>query len=167
MTNDPQIQPVSDELLDAILDLNNRHATELSWLEREELAALTAKSFHCRIIGAPETDEVAAFLMSFEQDADYGSPNFHWFKMRYPRFVYVDRVVVDPVARGRGHARRLYEDLFDVARVRGQALVTAEVNADPPNPASDAFHTAMDFAPVGEADIHGGAKTVRYYVRSL
>jgi predicted GNAT superfamily acetyltransferase len=45
--------------------------------------------------------------------------------------------------------------------------VTCEVNADPPNPASDAFHAALGFAIAGQALIHGGSKSVRYFTRSL
>jgi hypothetical protein len=45
--------------------------------------------------------------------------------------------------------------------------VVCEVNADPPNPASDAFHTALGFAEVGSASIHAGSKTVRYLARRI
>ncbi|WP_202302620.1 GNAT family N-acetyltransferase [Mesorhizobium sp. 131-2-1] len=146
----------------AVLALNNRHAAELSWLEPERLSFMLGEAFYARRIGALE-----AFIMTFDQDARYDSPNFLWFRERYPRFVYVDRVVVAAAARGRGHARRLYEDLFDHVRRAGQAIVTCEVNADPPNPASDAFHAALGFAEVGDAVIHGGKKAVRYYLRQL
>src|SRR5690606_7969016 len=91
----------------AVLALNNAHAAELSWLEPDRLAELLDRAFHARRIG-----ELEAFILSFDQDASYDSPNFLWFRERYPRFVYVDRVVVAAEARGRGHARRLYEDLF-------------------------------------------------------
>ncbi|MBN9236917.1 MULTISPECIES: GNAT family N-acetyltransferase [Phyllobacteriaceae] len=146
----------------AVLELNNEHAAELSWLEPERLTALLDASFHARRIGRLE-----AFLMTFDQDATYDSPNFLWFRDRYPRFVYVDRVVVASSARGRGHARRLYEDLFARAAAAGHELVTCEVNADPPNPASDAFHAALGFREVGDAVIHGGKKAVRYYAKTL
>ena len=146
----------------AVLALNNQHAAELSWLEPERLSFLLGEAFYARRIGALE-----AFIMTFDQDARYDSPNFLWFRERYKRFVYVDRVVVAATARGRGHARRLYEDLFDHVRRAGQAIVTCEVNADPPNPASDAFHAALGFAEVGDAVIHGGKKAVRYYLRQL
>ena len=146
----------------AVLALNNRHAAELSWLEPERLSFLLGEAFYARRIGALE-----AFIMTFDQDARYDSPNFLWFRERYKRFVYVDRVVVAAAARGRGHARRLYEDLFDHVRRAGQVIVTCEVNADPPNPASDAFHAALGFAEVGDAVIHGGKKAVRYYLRQL
>jgi predicted GNAT superfamily acetyltransferase len=146
----------------AVLTLNNEHAAELSWLEPERLSFLLGEAFYARRIGALE-----AFIMTFDQDARYDSPNFLWFRERYKHFVYVDRVVVAATARGRGHARRLYEDLFDHVRRAGQAIVTCEVNADPPNPASDAFHAALGFAEVGDAVIHGGKKAVRYYLRQL
>ena len=69
--------------------------------------------------------------------------------------------------RKRGLARQLYEDLFRRAAAAGHGLVVCEVNSEPPNPASDAFHAAFGFAEVGHAAIQGGAKTVRYLARPL
>lgn len=146
----------------AVLSLNNAHAEELSWLEPEKLRAMIGSAFAAPCIGSLE-----AYMLAFDQDADYDSPNFLWFRERYPRFVYVDRIAVDPSARGRGHARRLYEDLFSAARSAGHDMVVCEVNSQPPNPASDAFHAALGFAEVGSAAIHDGRKTVRYFARSL
>ena len=145
-----------------VLALNNEHAKELSWLDADRLVALAGRAFRARRIGA-----VDAFLLAFDQDADYDSPNFLWFRPRYPRFVYVDRIVVAPSARGRGHARRLYDDLVQHALRRGHERVVCEVNREPPNPASDAFHATLGFSEVGAAAIHGGSKTVRYLVREL
>lgn len=146
----------------AVLSLNNAHAEELSWLEPEKLSAMIGSAFAAPCIGSLE-----AYMLAFDQDADYDSPNFLWFRARYPRFVYVDRIAVDPSARGGGHARRLYEELFSAARAAGHDIVVCEVNSDPPNPASDAFHAALGFSEVGSAAIHGGRKTVRYFARPL
>ncbi|TJV03790.1 MAG: GNAT family N-acetyltransferase [Mesorhizobium sp.] len=146
----------------SILALNNEHAAELSWLEAERLSFLLGEAFYARRIG-----DLEAFIMTFDQDASYDSPNFVWFRERYERFVYVDRVVVAAHARGRGHARLLYQDLFDHAQRAGHTLVTCEVNSAPPNPASDAFHATLGFAEVGDAVIHGGKKAVRYYARQI
>jgi hypothetical protein len=145
-----------------ILALNNEHAAELSWLEAERLSFLLGEAFYARRIG-----DLEAFIMTFDQEANYDSPNFIWFRERYERFIYVDRVVVAAPARGRGHARRLYQDLFEHAERAGHTLVTCEVNADPPNPASDAFHAALGFTEVGDAVIHGGKKAVRYYAKQI
>ena len=144
----------------AVLALNNAHAVELSWLAPDRLAALLGQAFHARRIGA-----VDAFLLALDERAAYDSPNYQWFLGHYTRFVYVDRVVVAPPVRSRGYARLLYADLFRHAAAAGHALIVCEVNRDPPNPASDAFHAALGFAEVGGAAIHGGRKTVRYLAR--
>ena len=140
-----------------LLALNNEHARELSWLEPARLQHLVAQAFVARRIG-----NLDAFLLAFDQGAEYDSPNFLWFRARYPRFVYVDRIVVASSARGRGHARRLYDDLFKQAIAAGHDRVVCEVNRQPPNPASDAFHAALGFVEIGTATIHGGDRTVRY-----
>lgn len=155
------LTPHSDHL-DAILELNNRHAAELSLLTAQSLAALLGTAFHARRIGQAD-----AFLIGLDETAEYGSSNFLWFRARYPRFAYVDRVVVAEHARNRGLARRLYAGFFAAARAAGHAIACCEVNQEPPNPASDAFHAALGFEPVGTAALYGGERTVRYLVRNL
>nr|BAN09879.1 probable GCN5-related N-acetyltransferase [Mesorhizobium loti NZP2037] len=66
----------------AILALNNEHPAELLWLEAERLSFLLGESFYARRIG-----DLEAFIMTFDQDAGYDSPNFLWFRERYERFV--------------------------------------------------------------------------------
>jgi len=151
-----------EALAGALLTLNNAHAQELSWLEAERLQYLVREAFVARRIG-----NLDAFLLAFDQDARYDSPNFIWFRARYPRFVYVDRIVVAPSARGRGCARRLYHDLFEHAARAGHDRVVCEVNKMPPNAASDAFHAALGFVEVGTASVHGGSRTVRYLSQTL
>jgi predicted GNAT superfamily acetyltransferase len=136
VTNDPQ--PVRDGIEPIILGLNNAHAVELSWLDAAQLKPLLREAFYARQIADGE-----AFLLAFDQRAKYESPNYLWFRQRYHRFVYVDRVVVSPLMRGRSYAGALYTDLFARARQEGHTLVVCEVNSEPPNPASDAFHAAM------------------------
>jgi uncharacterized protein len=154
---------ISEEYLGGVLALNNAHATELSPLTMDELRAILANAFYARRVG-----ETEGFLIALDEThPTYASPNYLWFSARHPRFVYVDRVVVAEGARAKGHARRLYADLIAHARAVGHELIACEVNADPPNPASDAFHAALGFKPVGLAAIHGGSKTVRYLILRL
>ncbi len=148
-------------LRDALLQLNNESAAETSFLDAARFEHLVAQAFVALHVPAAQ-----AILIALDQDAAYDSPNFAWFADRYDRFVYVDRIVVASSARGRGLARALYEQLFDIAQAAGHTRVTCEVNADPPNPASDAFHGAMGFREVGRAQLKNG-KTVRYFERLL
>jgi len=145
-----------------LLALNNAHATELSPLTLAEFDHLIQISFVATVVA-----DAAAFLIAFDQDADYTSPNFLWFSERYDRFVYVDRVVTSPLARGKGYARALYADLFQRARESGHSRIVCEVNLVPPNPDSDAFHAALGFTEVGRATVREGQKSVRYLLRSL
>lgn len=107
-----------------------------------------------------------ALLIAFDQDAHYDSPNFLWFRERYARFVYVDRIVTSPAARGRGYASALYRRLFAHARAAGHERVVCEVNADPPNPGSAALHAALGFRAVGEGR-PTATKTVTYLSLTL
>ena len=158
----PSFQPVPRPAQAAILALNNAHARELSLLDAARLDHLLGQAFLALRAGAAD-----ALLIAFDQDADYDSENFLWFKARYPRFAYVDRVVVADHARGRGLARALYERLFEKAASDGHSVVGCEVNSEPPNPGSDAFHAAMGFSVVGTAPIYGGLRTVRYFTRPI
>ena len=145
----------------ALLALNNAHAQELSWLEPERLQHLVRESFYARRIG-----DLDAFLIAFDQDARYDSPNFLWFRDRYERFAYVDRVVVSASAHGQGLGRRLYEKLFADARAAGYPCIVAEVNTVPANPGSLSFHDKMGFETVGDLTFSPD-KSVRYFARSL
>jgi predicted GNAT superfamily acetyltransferase len=50
--------------------------------------------------------------------------------------------------------------VVDAARAAGRAEVTCEVNLDPPNPGSEAFHARLGFKQVGVQSTKGGAVTV-------
>jgi predicted GNAT superfamily acetyltransferase len=152
-------------LLDAavILALNNEHAKETSALDQASLASLLDMAFYARGIDRGAT----AFLIALDHNASYENPNFAWFKASGKSFVYIDRIIVSNAARGLGIGRLLYENLFAMAKQGGQYRVVCEVNIEPPNLVSEAFHVGMGFDGVGQATIHNGAKTVRYFEKAI
>ena len=160
MNSDPRHIIETD--LDWVLALNRIHEMELSPLSRAALTALVTKAAYARVV-----DEAAAFLIAFDQDAGYDSPNFLWFRARFSRFIYVDRIAVSDAHRGRGCARILYEDLFRYAFRDNHEVIVCEVNTEPPNPSSDAFHQAMGFTEMGAAHLKDRDKMVRYLRRPL
>jgi predicted GNAT superfamily acetyltransferase len=149
--------------LEMTLSLNNAHAQETSLLDESSLGALLNIAFYARGLDRGAT----ALLIALDEDAPYDNPNFNWFKQRFDRFVYIDRIIVSGGARGRGIARMLYQDLFAAAEEAGHSRIVCEVNLAPPNPASDAFHVTMGFVEIGQAIIHDGRKTVRYFEKTL
>jgi predicted GNAT superfamily acetyltransferase len=149
--------PLPAPLLDALHRLNEDHATELSSLSPQGLERLIGTAFFAATI-----DKGDGLVIVCDQDTPYDSPNFLWFKARYPRFVYVDRVAVSATRRGEGLARQLYKAVFAAARAAGHDSIVCEVNYDPPNPASDAFHENLGFTEVGRAHLADRGKGVRY-----
>lgn len=147
---------------DALVALNNAHREELSELTPEELHQLIKDAWRVRVIG-----DGLALIVAFDQEIARDSENYQWFAERFRRFVYIDRVVVAPSARRRGLGRRLYEDVIQAARDADHTVVCAEVNVDPPNAASHRLHESTGFTAVGDAEIAGGTKKVRYYIHEL
>lgn len=150
---------------EALRLLNNEHAQQLSYTDPEHFRWLIEHAFFAECVNKTE-----AFLIAFDQGADYKSPHFLWFKKIFPKFVYVDRLATALQARGRGHAITLYDTLFAVARAEGHNIVVCEINEIPPNPVSVALHGRFGFVKVGEqtlptTDDVTGYKTVGYYVK--
>lgn len=146
---------------EAVRALNNVFAAETSYLEAGDWSRLVAQA-RVAVFATPED----AFVLVLDQDADYDSPNFLWWKARRKRFLYVDRVVVAATAQGRGLGSQLYAHAMEEARSLGFDRIVCEINIDPPNPRSVAFHTALGFAPAGEQRLANG-KTVGYFERVL
>lgn len=131
----------------AILALNAASEHFLSRMDAARLAHLHAQAAYHRVVEAGA--EAAAFLLAFREGADYDSPNYGWFKARYPSFVYIDRVVVDTAHRGKGFGTALYADVFAFAASQGVAMVTCEFDVEPPNEVSRRFHARFGFREVG------------------
>jgi predicted GNAT superfamily acetyltransferase len=130
-----------------VLALNEESVRFLSALTPERLALLHGEAAYHRVL--VQGGQVQGFLLAFREGASYDSPNYRWFADRYPRFLYIDRIVIGGPAQGRGAGKRFYEDLFAFARAGGTGLVTCEIDTDPPNPVSRRFHEQQGFREVG------------------
>lgn len=137
-----------------VLALNAASVEKLSPLDPESLAALLADAAVARI--AVRNDEIAGFLIALREGRGYGSPNYRWFGSRYPRFLYVDRIVVDAAHRGHGIAQALYAEVFARARHERVDHVACEYDLEPANPASARFHAAQGFREVGRQALAAG-----------
>ena|ERR1700679_325186 len=162
MTDDV-LNILTAEDADRTLDLNNAHAVETSSLDLAAAERLLAMCFYAKYV----SPGMRGFLLALDQDAAYDNQNFDWFRRRFERFVYIDRIIVAEDARGRGLARLMYEDLFASAKTAGHVRVVCEVNIDPPNEGSLAFHRSMKFVALADVVLKGGSKRVRYLEKEL
>lgn len=161
----PVVRELTPNDLPAVLAINNAHAAELSLLDAAQLERLVTVAAARLALGPERAPD--AFLMAFDERTPPQGANHSWFLARHRRFLYVDRVCVAAHAQKRGLARALYEALMEHGQAVGVPLLCCEVNTEPPNPASDAFHRAMGFTPVGEAFLADRGKAVRYFERRL
>lgn len=141
----------------AMLALNQVHQVETSALDDAALDQMLGAAYYADIAG----NGADGLMITFDQDGNYDSANFLWFKARYDRFVYVDRIIVADHARGQGLARSFYTKLFTRARDDGHLRVVCEINIDPPNPGSMAFHLALGFVELAQVRL-GNGKIVSY-----
>ena len=133
-----------------VLQLNESHVELLSPLDEARLTALLAVAENASVIDADGA--FAGFVVTFAADSSYDGENFGWFTRRYGDFCYLDRVVIHEDFRRRGLGSEVYDALESSC---GRALFALEVNLDPPNHASLAFHTARGFVEVGQR-VSGG-----------
>jgi uncharacterized protein len=159
----PVLRPMTDSDVSTVLALNAADVVALSPLDHERLALLRKQAAHALI--AEAAGEVVGFVLAFAPGSGYDSDNFAWFGRRYGnRFLYLDRIVVGPAHRRRGIAGRVYEALEDEARAYGRLV--CEVNSQPPNPASLAFHLARGYVEVGHLG-HGAGKVTVMLCKEL
>jgi len=153
-----KIRDAQEADFNAILQLNAGEEVQTSAMDREKLVVLHGLASHHRV--AEVNGQIAAFILVMRETARYQSENFTWFSSRYPRFLYIDRIVVAQRFGGRKIGSALYTDLMGAARADGVNLLVCEYNLDPPNPASKAFHARFGFAEVGTQRVANGAKLV-------
>jgi uncharacterized protein len=151
------LDSLDDATLQRLMSLNNAAVPAVSEVDQTRLRHLIAQSPIALITtstadGSPE--EITGFCLVMGPGADYDSVNFTWFAQRYERFIYLDRVVVDPVHHGQGLGRALYEEVI----ARSQKIMPEaeefclEVNLRPRNDQSLAFHDRMGFTEVGQQE---------------
>jgi len=128
-----------------VLALNERNVELLAPLDQPRLVQLTEWAERALVIDVD--GGFAGFVLTFASGSSYDGENFGWFSERYRDFYYLDRVVIHEDFRRRGLGSVVYDELESSS---GPPLFALEVNVDPPNEASLAFHHARGFTEVGQ-----------------
>jgi predicted GNAT superfamily acetyltransferase len=161
-----RLRVMRDTDVAAVLDLNTAAVPAVSLLSEEDLRALVGWC-DVTLVATNRDGAVIAFLLSLGGGQPYESENYTWFEARGVPHQYIDRIVVAPSARGTGVGRAMYESVFERARERGAAEVTAEVNTRPLNPSSIAFHENLGFRRLAEQETKGGTVRVALLSRAV
>ncbi|HEY9498802.1 MAG TPA: GNAT family N-acetyltransferase [Terrimesophilobacter sp.] len=147
-----------------IMALNNAATPAVPVMTDQEMTALLdASDFG---FAAVTPTELLGFVVGFRPGSDYASVNYRYFEDRGTDHLYIDRIVVDETARGMRVGQTLYNRVFRLAIAEGRAEITCEVNVEPPNPGSLAFHARLGFSEVGRQPTDHG-KTVALFARPM
>ena len=154
---------VSD--IEDILKINGDSVKFLSPLTHSRIEDLLKQSKYNKVV--EKEGNLAAFILAFDKSSSYDSPNFLWFKERYPSFLYIDRIVVDKKYRREGLAKILYNDIIVFAQRNKYLFLTCEIDINPPNYGSLQFHEIYKFVEVGNQWPYPGEKQVSLRARKL
>lgn len=156
-----QLRDLNSLDIDRIVVLNNAATPAVPHVERDDIVALLETSDHAiGVVDVLDDAIILAFVVALDPGSDYSSENYRFFEARGTDHLYVDRIVVDESLRGQGIGRLLYDRVFRIARADGRAEVTCEVNVEPPNPLSLAFHARLGFVEVGRQGTKGDSVRV-------
>jgi predicted GNAT superfamily acetyltransferase len=158
------IRDVAERELDSVLALNNAAGINILPLDATGIRHFYHSAAYFRV--AEVDGLLAGFLIALDAAADYASPNFLWFRERYPEFLYIDRIVIASPRRGVGVGRAFYADITSFAEVRVPYL-TCEVFLEPRNDVAVLFHGTYGFQEVGQQVMPGVERRVSLLTKAL
>jgi uncharacterized protein len=146
-----------------VLELNQASVQELSALDEQRLQYILALT-HRSLVAASAEGDVLAFALAIAPGTDYDSLNYTTLGEMFESFLYLDRIAVADSARRKGLGAALYDAMEASATPFGRMV--CDVNIEPRNDASLAFHAARGYREVGEL-AHGDLKTVALMSKEL
>jgi len=140
------LRPISAADHPAVLGWNESNVSVLAPLDEPRLEELLGWTDLGCVIHREQQD--VGFVLTFASGTAYDSENYRWFAEQCPTFYYLDRIVIDPSVRRAGMATRVYDEIEERAAALAPVMCL-EVNLDPPNEPSLAFHARRGYQEVG------------------
>jgi predicted GNAT superfamily acetyltransferase len=144
-----RIRDLSDRDLGRVLEINQANTPEVGSVDAGRLGFLFDES--AIALAAIVRSELVGFTLVLPPGSAYDSVNYRWFANRGDDVMYLDRVAIDAGHRGLGLGRALYASVLDRIATHHTSMTSLglEVNIEPPNPVSMAFHQKLGFTEVG------------------
>lgn len=146
------IRDVREHELDSVLALNNAAGASILPMDAAKVRFFWEHAEYFRV--AEQDGLITGFLVALSHDAAHDSPNFRWFRDRYPSFLYVDRIVIARPRRGGGRGRAFYADVQSFAELRWP-LLCCEVFLQTGNDPAMLFHGSFGFREAGQQVMAG------------
>jgi uncharacterized protein len=141
------IRDVREHELDSVLAMNNAAGPGVLPMDSARIRFFWENADYFRV--AEIDGLLAGFLIGLGQAAAHDSSNFLWFRERYEKFLYIDRIVIASARRSVGVGRVFYADIQSFAEARAPHLA-AEVFIESNNHPALLFHGSFGFREIGQ-----------------
>ena len=158
------IRQITPHDIEMVLAINNDAVPAVNSLTANELTYIINISEKSWVVD--EGDEIVGVLIVIGPGESYGSANYTWLNSQFTDFCYVDRIIIASSGKRKGHGKALYLALEEHAASTGKKVLLCEVNVEPENPQSMAFHASLGWVPFQDRE-HGPGKVVRYFKKSI
>ena len=139
----PSIRGLRRSDLERVLEINQSNTPEVGSIDATRLAFIFDES--TIKLGAAVDERLVGFALVLAPGSAYDSSNYRWFQTHHPGSWYLDRVAISMGYRRRGIGTCLYERVFEELATTGARSLGLEVNLEPANPVSLAFHERLGF----------------------
>ena len=100
------------------------------------------------------------FIFLYDEKTEYDSLNYLYFKSRYQKFLYVDRIIIAGEHQKKGYGQQLYDFVIDT---HNPDIFCCEVNITPPNRQSQSFHQKYGFKEIGQQTVYNKVVSLLTY----
>jgi len=109
------------------------------------------------------TDSIpVGFIFLYDEKTEYDSLNYLYFKNKYQKFLYVDRIIIAAEHQKKGYGQQLYDYVIDT---HNPDIFCCEVNIIPPNRQSLSFHQIYGFKEIGQQTIYNKVVSLLTYTK--
>ena len=158
------IRQITPQDLASVLAINNEAVPAVNALTASELSDIVNISEKAWVVD--EGDKIVGVLIVLGPRESYGSANYTWLNSQFTNFCYVDRIIIATSGKRKGYGKALYLALEEHAVSTGVEMLLCEVNVEPENPQSMAFHESLGWVPFQDRE-HGPGKIVRYFKKLI
>ena len=158
----PKLEQCSSDLLNNILNLNELNKPALGPINNLSfLKTLYNQSvfFLCSF----ESKTLTSFAVVMDENSNYQSPNYLYFKNKFAQFMYIDRIAVSKDYQRLGIGTIIYSEIYSLS-IQKNIPLCCEVNTKPYNKQSLDFHSKNNFQIIEEVPL--GNKTVAMMVKN-
>lgn len=138
----------------SILRINRESVPNVSELDADEFSLLLDLCEYSKVV---EVDgEIAGYIFALGKGMDYDGEEYNWFRSQSSEdFLYIDQIAIDREWQGRGCGKILYADLENYAVRSRRPTLVCEVNCEPLNQVSMAFHERLGFKELSRMETRG------------